>query len=104
MKVALIGLGMVSGTFADAISNCEAVDLSLVYARSAESRAQFLKKWPDLGAVAATSIADIAASDVDFVLVTTPPNARQEIVEELAAAGKPILMEKPIERTLDAAV
>lgn len=104
MKVAMIGLGMVSGTFADAIQNCKGVDLSLVYARSAESRTRFLAKWPDLGAAEAVSIAEIAASDVDFVLLTTPPNARQDIVEELVAAGKPILMEKPIERTLDAAV
>lgn len=103
MKVAMIGLGMVSGTFGDAIRNCDGVDLSLVYARSAESRANFLARWPDLGAKEATSVAEIAASDVDFVLITTPPDARQEIVEELASAGKPVLMEKPVERTLDAA-
>ena len=34
----------------------------------------------------------------DFVIVTTPPNARLDIVERLARAGKPILMEKPVER------
>lgn len=103
MKVALIGLGMVSDTFGDAIANSDAVDLSLVYARSADSRARFLAKWPDLGAAAAGSVSEIAASDVDFVIVTTPPNARAEIVAELAAAGKPVLMEKPVERTLQAA-
>ncbi|MEM7752527.1 MAG: Gfo/Idh/MocA family oxidoreductase, partial [Pseudomonadota bacterium] len=36
-------------------------------------------------------------------IITTPPNARRELVEILAAAGKPILMEKPVERTLQAA-
>ncbi|MGH1415239.1 MAG: Gfo/Idh/MocA family protein [Pelagimonas sp.] len=104
MKVALIGLGMVSRTFGDAIRNSDAVELSYVYARSAESRARFLADWPDLGAVEATSVAEIAASDVDFVLLTTPPNARVGIVEELVAAGKPILMEKPVERTLEGAI
>ncbi len=33
------------------------------------------------------------------MLLLTPPNARREYVERLAACGKHILMEKPIERT-----
>lgn len=103
MKCALIGLGMVSKTYGDAIAKCETVDLSLVYARSPDAREAFLSDWPQLNARAASGVDEIAASDVDFVILTTPPNARAEIVETLAAAGKPILMEKPVERTLDAA-
>lgn len=103
MKCALIGLGMVSKTYGDAIAKCETVDLSLVYARSPDAREAFLSDWPQLNARAASGVDEIAASDVDFVILTTPPNARSEIVETLAAAGKPILMEKPVERTLDAA-
>ncbi len=41
--------------------------------------------------------------DIDFVILATPPNARGEIVQTLAKAGKHILMEKPIERTAQAA-
>jgi predicted dehydrogenase len=40
---------------------------------------------------------------VDAVLLLTPPNARLEFVERLAAAGKHILTEKPVERTTAAA-
>ena len=100
IQTALIGLGMVSRTYGDALRNSKTVSLSRVYAPSPESRAAFLSEWPDLGATAADSIAEIAASDVDFVILTTPPNTRVEIVEALAKAGKPILMEKPVERTL----
>ncbi len=100
MRAALIGLGMVSRTYGDAFRNSEKVSLASVFARSPESRAAFLADWPDLNATAADSIAEIAASDVDFVILTTPPNARAGIVRELAAGGKPILMEKPVERTL----
>ncbi len=104
MKVALIGLGMVSGTFADAIKNSEKVRLGPVFARREESRAAFLTEHPEMGAVAATSVEAIAADpSVDFVIVTTPPDARVEIVETLSKAGKPILMEKPVERSLAAA-
>jgi UDP-N-acetyl-2-amino-2-deoxyglucuronate dehydrogenase len=103
MKCALIGLGMVSGTYGDALANSPGIALDLVYARSETARAQFLAAWPGLGARGAQSVEEIAESDVDFVILTTPPNARAQIVGTLAAAGKPILMEKPVERTLDAA-
>ena len=97
----MIGLGMVSGMFADAIKNSDKVTLGPIFARSEESRAAFLAAHPELDAEAASSIDAIAADpSVDFVIVTTPPDARVEIVEILAKAGKPILMEKPIERNL----
>jgi predicted dehydrogenase len=100
MKCAMIGLGMVSGTYAQAILNSADITLDLVYARNSDSRDAFVQKWPDLGARAASDIDEIIASDVDFVIVTTPPNARLDIVERLARAGKSILMEKPVERNL----
>lgn len=103
MKCALIGLGMVSRTYGDALRNCDDLTLSLVHARSEAGRAAFLRDWPGLGAGQAATVEEIAASDVDFVILTTPPNARAEIVDTLSAAGKPILMEKPVERDLAAA-
>lgn len=99
MRCAVIGLGMVSRTYGAALANSSLVSASLVYANSKTSRSKFLHDWPQLEAKAATSIDEIAASDVDFVILTTPPNQRREIVDMLSAAGKPILMEKPIERT-----
>ncbi len=103
MKCALIGLGMVSKTYGDALSNTKSVNLSKVYARNIKVRKSFCASWPKLNAVAASSIDEIATSDVDFVILTTPPNAREEIVDAISAAGKPILMEKPVERTLHGA-
>ena len=63
MKCALIGLGMVSKTYGDAIANCETVDLTLVYARSPDAREAFLSDWPQLNARAASGVDEIAASD-----------------------------------------
>ena len=100
MKCAMIGLGMVSSTYAQAISNSADIMLGLIYARTSDSRDAFVQQWSDLGARAAKDIDEIIASDVDFVIVITPPNARLDIVERLARAGKPILMEKPVERNL----
>ena len=100
MKAALIGLGMVAKTYGDAFRNSGNVRLSHVFARNSDRRSAFLSDWPDLGAAAAASIGEIAASDADFVILTTPPDARKDIVEALCTAGKPILMEKPVERNL----
>lgn len=101
MRVALIGLGMVSRTYGDALRNSKTVSLACVHARSSKSCDTFLNEWPDLGATRVDSIAEIAASDIDFAILATPPNARADIVDVLAKAGKPILMEKPVERTLE---
>lgn len=103
MRAALIGLGMVSRTYADAFRNSSQVELASVVASRRETEADWLAANADLGARAA-SVADIAADpDIAFAIVTTPPNARADIVEALSAAGKPILMEKPVERDLAAA-
>lgn len=101
MKAALIGLGMVSGTYADALSKSETVGLGPVFARSREARERFTAEH---GGMAAGSVEQIASDpSVDFAIVATPPNAREEIVRTLAEAQMPILMEKPVERTVEAA-
>ena len=47
------------------------------------------------------SIEEICNNDsIDFAILTTPPNARIEIVKKLIQSKIPILMEKPIERNL----
>ncbi|MDJ0827134.1 MAG: Gfo/Idh/MocA family oxidoreductase [Rhodobacter sp.] len=103
-RAALIGLGMVAGTFAEALANSRLVRLAAVHARRPESRAAFLAAHPGLGARAVDSVAAIAADpSIDFAILATPPDARRATVEVLARAGKPILMEKPVERTLAAA-
>ena len=100
MRAALIGLGMVSRTYGDAFRKSKTVSLAQVFARSPANRAAFLADWPDLGATQADNVAEVASSDVDFVVLATPPSERVKIVRQLVNAGKPILMEKPVERTL----
>ena len=102
MKTALIGLGMVASTYADALPKISGLTLKGVFARSPDSRSTYLNANP--GPQSYQSVDDIASDpDIDFVIITTPPNARLELVRPLAAAGKHILMEKPVERTLGAA-
>lgn len=107
-RVALIGVGMVGATYAHALASLRGrIELSGVLARRAGSAVSFLADHQDAVGPQARpyeSIEEIADDpEIDFVLLTTPPNARLPLVETLAAAGKHILMEKPLERTLDAA-
>jgi predicted dehydrogenase len=104
MHAALIGLGMVSRTYGEAIRNSEKVALKTVYAPSMDSRESFTIDFVDVCDSFSESLSDIADDpEIDFVIVATPPNARIEILQVMAEAGKPILMEKPIERTLKSA-
>lgn len=103
-QAALIGLGMVAQTYADAFRNSRKVALHSVYSRSLESQEKFLLSFPDVCSCVAASVEDIANDpDIDFVILATPPNARRDIVETLAKAQMPILMEKPVERSLERA-
>ncbi len=106
--IALIGAGMVAKTHVLAIRDadppCRLVGLigrsDVRAARFAEEAEQILghtvEVFPDLAAVGADS-------RVDAGLIVTPPDARADIVRPLAEAGKAILLEKPVGRTLDEA-
>jgi len=69
-----------------------------VYTRSAQNREAFAK----LSGFPAVSSLDQILNDqkIKAVLLLTPPNHRRELVAKLAGAGKHILMEKPVGRTL----
>jgi len=56
----------------------------------------------ETGAKAAATAEEIfAAKDVDIVAITTPPDQRVEYVKKAAAAGKHLMLEKPMARTLE---
>ena len=99
--VALIGAGMVADTWLAALQGLPDLRLTGVLART--TGADFLARH-EVTARVYDSVAEIAADpDADFVALVTPPDARQRMVEVLTAAKKPILMEKPVERSLAAA-
>ncbi|MBA8879578.1 Gfo/Idh/MocA family protein [Phyllobacterium myrsinacearum] len=105
MNIALVGLGMVASTHVRAIAAlAPEIQLKTVCGRNPQRTAQFaddaaaiLGYRPD-PQISIEAIANDPA--IDFVIIATPPNARIEMARALAAGGKSILMEKPIERTL----
>ncbi len=100
--VALIGLGMVSATYAAALRDLMPdMRLTGVLSARAETGQLWVAKHAGLTDRVYADVHQIATDPaVDFAIITTPPNARADLVAPLAAAGKAILMEKPVERSL----
>lgn len=100
--IGVVGAGMGAKPHALALQSL-ADDIAVigVYRRDAVQRAQFCQAY---GFAEAESLEALLADPrVDALLVLTTPNARHDIVAAAAKAGKPVLLEKPIERTLAAA-
>ncbi len=100
--IGVIGLGMASlphGKSLEALA--DRVDIRAVFSPSAERRRAFAERF---SMPAVERVEDVLDDpEISAVLLLTPPNARQSLVEELARRKKHILMEKPVERTTAAA-
>ena len=104
LNIALIGLGMVADTQVNAIASLQGrVHLKGVFARGQQAAREYAGKAESLCGYSPEVYPSIEAvaddTELDFVIIATPPNARVELVRLFAAAKCPILMEKPIERT-----
>jgi predicted dehydrogenase len=101
-RVGIIGLGMAVGPHARSLLDlADRVEVAGGYSRSAERRAGFAGRYGFPVVDRLEALTDDPT--IDAVLLLTPPDAREEIVERLASTGKHILMEKPVERTTEAA-
>src|SRR5204863_9563195 len=99
MKVALIGLGMAVTPHAKSLHDLkQRAQVAYAYSPSKERRSKFAERFDFPLADRLETILDDRT--VDAVLILTPPNTHLELVERCAAAGKHILLEKPLEITL----
>ncbi|MFD2648205.1 Gfo/Idh/MocA family protein [Devosia albogilva] len=98
----VIGAGMGAKPHGLALQSLsDQIKVTGVYRRHREQLARFCETY---GLPAADSFdAILADPETEAVLVLTPPNAREEIIAAAAKAGKAVLMEKPVERSLAAA-
>ena len=102
VRLVLIGLGMATRPHLDALSDpgCGA-EVAGIYNRS---RARSETVAQACGYRIFDSLEEIAKDpSVEAVIIATPPDQRTEIVGMMAKAGKHVLMEKPVERTVSAA-
>jgi len=96
-RVGIVGLGMAVAPHAKSLIDLK-VEVAHAYSPSAARRTQFGQKFPFPLCDNIESI--VKDKTVDAVLILTPPNTHLELVEKFAAAGKHILLEKPLEISL----
>lgn len=99
--VGIIGLGMAVTPHMLALRDLEAAGRARIiggYAPSAARRDGFAARWP---ASAFDSLDGLlAAPGLDLALILAPPGEHLPIAERVAAAGKHMIVEKPLERTV----
>ena len=95
-RVALVGLGMAVTPHAKSLVDLkDRAQVAYAYSPSPERRNGFAARFPFPQCDRLETI--LEDRSVDAVLVLTPPNTHLEIVERCAAAGKHVLLEKPLE-------
>ena len=96
IRVGVVGLGMAVTPHAKSLLDLkDRVQVAHVYSPSAERRRKFAERFPFLQCKSLETILEDPA--LSAVLVLTPPNTHLEIASRCAAAGKHVLLEKPLE-------
>ena len=96
--VGVVGTGMAAKPHAQALNDLkQIIDIRGIFSRNADKCQLFAKKFE---MPFTNNIDDLVKdSNLDMMIIITPPNQRLELVEKFSSVGKHILMEKPIERT-----
>ena len=96
IRVGIVGLGMAVTPHAKSLLDLkDRVQVAYAFSPSAERRRKFAERFafPQCDRLEAI----LEDRSVGAVLVLTPPNTHLEIVGRCAAAGKHVLVEKPLE-------
>src|SRR5215212_6121744 len=102
-RIAVIGLGMAVTPHAKSLIDLkDRVEVAAAFSPSETRRKSFAEKFPFR--LADNLDAILADKSVDCVEILTPPNTHLDLVKKCAAAGKHILLEKPLEITTERAV
>jgi len=102
-RVAIIGLGMVAGLHVQAVYSLSGFQVYGLFSRDESKTQDFAEKYAK-GAKIFKQFDELCDDEeIDLVLLLTPPNARLDYVEALTKAGKPLIVEKPLERNFDRA-
>ena len=102
-RLALVGLGMAVTPHAKSLVDlADRVEVAAAYSPSAERRAAFGQRFrfplsDDLDGI-------LGDRSIGVVAILTPPNTHLDLVRRAAAAGKHVLLEKPLEITTARAV
>ncbi|TCS03095.1 Gfo/Idh/MocA family oxidoreductase [Rhizobium sp. BK418] len=100
-RVAIIGLGMAAGHHARALLDLsDRIECVAAYSRTAGRRQVFAEQFPTIP-ISDNLDAIFENPSIAAILIVTPPGSHLELVRRAAAAGKHVLLEKPLDISLD---
>lgn len=101
LRFAIIGSGSIAPTHAEALALIPQAELRAVYTRSADKGRQFAARF---GCDCYTAYDELLARpDIDAVSLCTPSGTHAALTIAAAKAGKHVIVEKPIDITLEQA-
>jgi UDP-N-acetyl-2-amino-2-deoxyglucuronate dehydrogenase len=101
-RLAIIGLGMAVTPHARSLLDLgDRVEVAAAYSPSQARRIAFAARFPFPTVASLDGIWD--DTSIDAVAILTPPNTHLDLVRMAAAAGKHVLLEKPLEITSERA-
>jgi len=99
VRLASIGLGWWGSELADAVARTGRAEVVSCFARTLEARDEFAAKH---ACRAAGSLDDLLADPgIEGVLIATSHQSHRSLIEQAAAAGKHIFVEKPFTNTVE---
>ena len=99
VRLASIGTGRWAGELADAVARSGQAEVVSGWARRPEGREAFGEKF---GCRPAGSLEELLADpEVEGVIITTSHQSHREMIEQAAAAGKHVFVDKPFTNTVE---
>lgn len=97
--IGIVGSGFIAAAHAEAFSRLPRATVRAVASRSADRAGEFAARWGIPASL--TDFRELAARpDVDVVCVAAPNALHRDITVAAAGAGKHVICEKPLARTL----
>ena len=98
MRVAIIGAGLQARRRAPVIRDWPGMEIKIITAQHLDSAKKLAREFGCQASIGWEGIVD--RTDVDAVLVLTPPDLHAKISNAAMKAGKHVLCEKPLTRTI----
>ena len=103
-RIAMLGTGLIGRFYTMTLHGQRRSDrVSIAYSRSPEKAKQFAADW-DIPRHTTNLKEAVSDADVDVVIVALPNHLHEEAVLAAAAAGKAVLVTKPLGRNADEAL
>ncbi|MCA3264291.1 MAG: Gfo/Idh/MocA family oxidoreductase [Telmatospirillum sp.] len=95
LGVAIVGTGSIADYHIAGVGSVPGAEMRCIVGRNADKAAALAARH-GIGASSADLAAVLARADIDAVIVATPDDTHEDLAAQVAAAGKALLLQKPM--------